>query len=308
MATRTHNRPKLGRVVRPREPGGSQRCWARARSSPATSVSTRRGMFGSPSSRPTTGGERRVGRIVQRLTEIETYKTMAMLALPRARALSTEIGRMDAELSDLVGRLREGRDRDRGDAGGPAHHRLGVGDDAGPLRLPLRRAGGLRGFGQPAHRGAARGAVRRAADLGRVHDAPLRSRDADLPQRAVAHGGAGRTRQARGETCCRRGSTWTVPTRTRICCDSMDGRAAAQLRLQKTVEGLSVVAISYYALNLVAGAALPARGRGGHVQGDGDRPGRDPGRRGRRPAGARDPQAAGVGWPAGRAVSRGTSL
>ncbi|MEM7490502.1 MAG: DUF3422 family protein, partial [Pseudomonadota bacterium] len=38
---------------------------------------------------------------------------------------------------------------------------------------------------------------------------------------------------------------------------SMDGRAEAQLRLQKTVEGLSVVAISYYALQLVASLAYP---------------------------------------------------
>ena len=32
--------------------------------------------------------------------------------------------------------------------------------------------------------------------------------------------------------------------------ESMDRRADLQLRLQKTVEGLSVVAISYYAVNL----------------------------------------------------------
>ncbi len=37
--------------------------------------------------------------------------------------------------------------------------------------------------------------------------------------------------------------------------ESMDRRADLQLRLQKTVEGLSVVAISYYAVNL---AQLPA--------------------------------------------------
>ena len=33
--------------------------------------------------------------------------------------------------------------------------------------------------------------------------------------------------------------------------ESMDRRADLQLRLQRTVEGLSVVAISYYAVNLV---------------------------------------------------------
>ncbi|MCB1405337.1 MAG: DUF3422 family protein, partial [Rhodobacteraceae bacterium] len=38
---------------------------------------------------------------------------------------------------------------------------------------------------------------------------------------------------------------------------SMDRRADLQLRLQHTVEGLSVVAISYYAVGLMANLALP---------------------------------------------------
>ena len=39
--------------------------------------------------------------------------------------------------------------------------------------------------------------------------------------------------------------------------ESMDRRADLQLRLQHTVEGLSVVAISYYAVNLAAYMAYP---------------------------------------------------
>ena len=38
---------------------------------------------------------------------------------------------------------------------------------------------------------------------------------------------------------------------------SMDRRNAVQLRLQRTVEGLSVIAISYYAVNLLAGFLFP---------------------------------------------------
>ena len=37
----------------------------------------------------------------------------------------------------------------------------------------------------------------------------------------------------------------------------MDRRNAEQLRLQRTVEGLSVIAISYYAVNLLAGFLFP---------------------------------------------------
>jgi uncharacterized membrane-anchored protein len=43
----------------------------------------------------------------------------------------------------------------------------------------------------------------------------------------------------------------------RALLESMDRRAALQLRLQETVEGLSVVAISYYAVSLVAYALAP---------------------------------------------------
>ncbi|HSG55827.1 MAG TPA: DUF3422 family protein, partial [Paracoccaceae bacterium] len=39
--------------------------------------------------------------------------------------------------------------------------------------------------------------------------------------------------------------------------ESMNIRADMQLRLQKTVEGLSVVAISYYAVSLMAYAVYP---------------------------------------------------
>jgi uncharacterized membrane-anchored protein len=39
--------------------------------------------------------------------------------------------------------------------------------------------------------------------------------------------------------------------------ESMDRRADLQLRLQRTVEGLSTVAISYYAVNLSAYLAYP---------------------------------------------------
>ena len=41
---------------------------------------------------------------------------------------------------------------------------------------------------------------------------------------------------------------------------SMDRRADLQLRLQKTVEGLSVVAISYYAVSLVSYLLYPLAG------------------------------------------------
>jgi len=50
-------------------------------------------------------GRRRLGRIVQRLLEIETYKDMAMLTLPQARMVASGVARLDRELSEIVSRM-----------------------------------------------------------------------------------------------------------------------------------------------------------------------------------------------------------
>ena len=53
-------------------------------------------------------GQRRIGRIVQRLCEIETYKTMSMLGLARVREMSRQMGETDSRLSRLVGDMTGG--------------------------------------------------------------------------------------------------------------------------------------------------------------------------------------------------------
>ncbi len=47
-------------------------------------------------------GERRIGRIVQRLCEIETYKTMSMLGFTRVKEIGVRMGEIDDELSGLM--------------------------------------------------------------------------------------------------------------------------------------------------------------------------------------------------------------
>src|SRR5690606_6375517 len=56
--------------------------------------------------RPGTGA-RRVGRIVQRLCEIEIYRAMSMLGLGRARELTGRLNALDPELSALVTALSQ---------------------------------------------------------------------------------------------------------------------------------------------------------------------------------------------------------
>lgn len=53
-------------------------------------------------------GENRLGRIVQRLFEIETYKSLAMLTLPIARDIFAQVGDLNSDLTDAVHAIAEG--------------------------------------------------------------------------------------------------------------------------------------------------------------------------------------------------------
>ncbi|GIT89984.1 hypothetical protein JANAI62_05330 [Jannaschia pagri] len=207
-------------------------------------------------------GARRAGRIVQRLCEIETYKTMAMLALPRARSLSADVGRMDQELSDLVGRLREGET-------GTDETLEGLLTIGSELETMLARSA-FRFGAQEAYERLVnqRIAVLREERFGgRQTFAEFMMRRFDPAMRTC------RSVQARMEALAERAKRAGDLLSTRVNVDranqnaallkSMDGRAEAQLRLQKTVEGLSVVAISYYALGLVSALLYPLGAQAG---------------------------------------------
>ena len=207
-------------------------------------------------------GERRVGRIMQRLSEIETYKTMAMLALPRARELGGELGQMDTQLSGLVGALREGRAQTEETLEGL----LTIGSE---LETMLARSA-FRFGAQEAYEALVnqRIAVLREERFGgrqTFHEFMQRRFDPAMRTcRAVQ-----RRMEALAERAKRAGDL--LSTRVNVeradqnaqLLHSMNARAEAQLRLQKTVEGLSVVAISYYALNLVAYLLFPLGAQAG---------------------------------------------
>ncbi len=198
--------------------------------------------------RPETGS-RRLGRIVQRLCEIETYKSMSMLGLARVRELGPVMGQIDNELTRLMGDMT-------GDTSKAEDTLTGLLRISSQLENILARS---------AFRFGATGAYealvnQRIAVLreerfeGRQTFAEFMMRRFDPAMRTVKSG-EGRLR-AMSERAMRAGDL----LRTRVdversaqnqeLLESMDRRADLQLRLQRTVEGLSVVAISYYAVNL----------------------------------------------------------
>jgi uncharacterized membrane-anchored protein len=205
--------------------------------------------------RPGTGG-RRVGRIVQRLCEIETYRAMSMLGLMRARRMSARLNEIDPKLSRLVGNL---------DSAGQSpeatlHELLAISADleSEAVQVSFR-------FGATAAYEAIVGqrieVLREVRVHGRQTFGEFMMRRYDPAMRTV------KSAEARLRSLAERAQRAAELLRTRVdversaqnqkLLESMDKRADLQLRLQRTVEGLSVVAISYYAVNLATYAAYP---------------------------------------------------
>lgn len=194
-------------------------------------------------------GQRRAGRIVQRLCEIETYKTMAMLGLAQARAMGPRIGALETRLSDLVAEMAAGP----GDPAATLAVLLEVSAELEKLRAQSGfRSGATRAYETLVNQRI--GVLREGRFGGRQTFAEFMMRRFDPAMRTVES--TDRRLAAMSERAARAGDL----LRTRVDVErsaqnqallaSMDRRADAQLRLQHTVEGLSVVAISYYAVSL----------------------------------------------------------
>jgi len=205
--------------------------------------------------RPDTGA-RRTGRVIQRLCEIETYKAMSMLALFMCREMGGRLNGIETRLTQLVA------------------------DMTGPISKPEETLHALLGISaeletivaQSSFRFGATGAyetivnqrievLREERFGGRQTFAEFMTRRFDPAMRTVKSTEA--RLQAMSDRALRAGDLLRTQVdvarsaQNQNLLESMDKRSDLQLRLQRTVEGLSVVAISYYALNLVIYMAAP---------------------------------------------------
>ena len=203
---------------------------------------------------------RRRGRMAQRLLEIETYRLLALLALPVARAVGPQLARFEAELAHLMDAIRSSdgeRDRQSLDElsqlasaveGLYARHHARFTAAAAYYDLVGRRIqdlheqpfGGLQTMGQFMDRRLSP-AMQTCAHTAR--------RLQGLSERISRCSNLLRTRVE-----------VQMQQQNRELLASMSRRQYLQLRLQQTVEGLSVAAITYYASSLVGhlfGAARP---------------------------------------------------
>ncbi len=207
-------------------------------------------------------GRRRTGRVVQRLCEIETYKTMSMMGLARSRSLAPKMSELNRDLSVLM-------DDMTGDTSRPeetlkallrvwaeletvlAQSSFRFGATEAYEALVAQRINALRESRFEGRQTFAEFMMRRFDPAMRTVKA-TKERLRDMSDRALRAGELLRTRVDVERSA-----------QNQALLESMDRRADLQLRLQRTVEGLSVVAISYYALNLAVYAAAPLMGQAG---------------------------------------------
>jgi uncharacterized membrane-anchored protein len=192
------------------------------------------------------------GRLVQRLFELETYRLMSLLALPVARKMGNELTRVETSLAQLIQNISElenqFEDRDllkslsqlaadveryRSDtnfrfAAAKAYHDL-VRDRLDQLKEePLDGVQSLREF------------LERRLTPGIKTCNSVRDQLEDLSRRIHRTTSLLRTRV-----------DLSIQEQNQRLLTSMNKRSELQLRLQQTVEGLSVVVICYYILALV---------------------------------------------------------
>lgn len=201
--------------------------------------------------------DRRVGRVVQYLCEVETYKAMSMLALYRVRSMSSQLREIDSTLnavvSDMVGPITRPDDM--------LQSLLGV---SAQLESIITKSSFRFGAAE-----AYEAIVNQRIDSLREERfqeqlqtfAEFMMRRFDPAMRTV------KSTQLRLSRMSDRAQRASDLLRTRVDVErsaqnqelltSMDRRADLQLRLQRTVEGLSVVAITYYAVNLVLYVLAP---------------------------------------------------
>lgn len=204
-------------------------------------------------------GERRTGRIVQRLCEVETYKAMAMLGFSRCRQLGSTMGALDGRLSGLTDALSGALDKTESTLGSL----LQVSGELEALTAQSTfRFGATTAYEKIVNQRIA--VLREERFHGRQTFGEFMMRRFDPAMRTVASTkerlDAMSDRAIRASDLLRTRVDVERSAENKALLESMDRRADLQLRLQKTVEGLSIVAISYYAVNLAANMVLPFAG------------------------------------------------
>jgi uncharacterized membrane-anchored protein len=210
---------------------------------------------------------RQCGRTLQRLAEIEAYRLLALLALPIARRQSPRIVQIEAALARLTDRIAQAQ----GDDETLLHEltRLAAEIESGHSASQFR-FGACRAYFELV--------TRRIAELRETRLPGVPTIEEFMARRLTPAVATCTTVSQRLHELSERVAQTSALLSTRVdiarerqnqaLLASMNRRAKLQLRLQQTVEGLSVAAIAYYVAGLVAYVAKALKALGLHLDTD----------------------------------------
>lgn len=204
---------------------------------------------------------RQAGRTLQRLFEIETYRMLALLALPIAQSQVPRITVVERALAELVDAIA----RDSGQDEALLHDLTRLAAEVErELTASKFRFGACRAYHELVLTRIGELREQRLAGIQTIGEfmarrlTPAVSTCANASQRL--HDLSDRLAQASSLLATR--VSITRERQNQALLASMNRRAKLQLRLQQTVEGLSVAAIVYYAAGLVGYVAKAVKAGG----------------------------------------------
>lgn len=190
--------------------------------------------------------------IVRRLLEIETYRTLALLGLPLARSITPDLNAAEGKLGDLVSGLVSAVTTEQAQAALGALHSLSVTGGELVERTSYRFAAS-RAYGEVLHArlaGLREQSLPAASTLerylrNRVDPALATCLAVEKRQEALS------TKIERATELLNTRISLDIQAQNRSVLSTIATTAKSQFRLQKTVEGLSTIAISYYLLGIL---------------------------------------------------------
>ena len=203
----------------------------------------------------------RAGRIAQRILELETYRMMALLSLPVAKSLGSKLAQTEVQLVEITQRLEKKVDADEV-----------LLKDLASLAVQVESATAEHSYRFSAARAYNAIVLERISEM---RESPLSGMQSvgEFMQRRLAPAMA--TVNATSDrlgNLAQRISRASALLRTRVeivaeqhnqqLLEKLTRGQALQLRLQSTVEGLSIAAITYYVVSLAlyVGKAIKALG------------------------------------------------
>jgi uncharacterized membrane-anchored protein len=211
---------------------------------------------------------RRLGRLVQRMLEIETYRMAALLGLPAAREAGSSLAYAERELAELAESIRSAERN----------------DEPALLDRLTKLAGQVESQYAATHsRFSASSAYfelvdERIAEINESRLGELQTIREFMDRRLTPARSTCEWATRRQDALSQRVSRISSLLRTRVeieqqqssqaLLSTMNSRQDLQLKLQSTVEGLSVAAITYYIVGLVSYLAKGAQKFGWPLSGE----------------------------------------